>query len=115
MKTLEDLKSSGYDYLKKVTAVDYGTYLEAVYVVTDLGKGSDEVVRVNLPVGSPEVATVTGLYPAADWYERELAEMFGIRIRGRNAKRLLLEKWDGADPPLRKSFVWGKRDYKKVD
>jgi NADH:ubiquinone oxidoreductase subunit C len=37
--------------------------------------------------------------------------MFGIEIRGRDAKRLLLEKWDGKEFPLRKSFRWNA-DYK---
>jgi len=37
--------------------------------------------------------------------------MFGIAIEGREVKRLLLEKWDGLEAPLRKSFPWGS-DYK---
>ena len=40
--------------------------------------------------------------------------MFGIEIKGRKAKRLLLEKWNGVDAPLRKSFVWGDKSYRKV-
>ncbi len=55
-----------------------------------------------------EVSTVMHVYPAADWHERELSEMFGVEIAGRKAERLLLEKWNGSDAPLRKSFVWGK-------
>ena len=50
-----------------------------------------------------------GVYKAADWHERELSEMFGIEIKGRKVKRLLLEKWNGVDAPLRKSFAWGDK------
>jgi NADH:ubiquinone oxidoreductase 27 kD subunit len=53
-------------------------------------------------------------FPSANWYERELSEMFGIKVMGRSAKRLLLENWNGTEYPLRKEFVWGN-EYKKVE
>ena len=113
MKTCEGLKGKGFDYLKKITAVDYVDHLEVVYLLYSTTDKKDEIVKVKLPPTAPEIGTIMGVYPAADWYERELSEMFGIKIKGRKTKRLLLELWNGADPPLRKSFVWGK-DYKKV-
>ena len=113
-KTLEGLKSDGYDYLKKITAVDYGTHLEVLYILYNTLTHKHEIVKVGLPSDKPAISTVVEVYKAADWYERELSEMFGITIRGRKAKRLLLEEWNGAEAPLRKSFVWGKDDYKKV-
>lgn len=113
-KTLEELKSEGYNYLKKITAVDYGTHLEVLYILYNTLTHAHEIVNVSLPSDSPSINTITGLYGAADWYERELSEMFGINIKGRKAKRLLLEEWNGSDAPLRKSFMWGKENYKKV-
>ncbi len=107
MRTLEGLKSKGFDYLKKITAVDLGDHLEVLYMVYDTGARLDEVVMVKVPAVRAEVPTVLKLYKAADWYERELSEMFGIEITGRGAKRLLLEEWDGTEAPLRKSFRWG--------
>jgi NADH-quinone oxidoreductase subunit C len=108
------MKAKGFDYLKKITAVDYVTYLEVVYILYNMSKKEEEIVTVRLDdVINPEIDTVMGVYMAADWYERELSEMFGIKINGREAKRLLLEEWNGVDPPLRKSFEWGK-DYKKM-
>lgn len=104
----------GFDYLKKITAVDYVDYLEVVYIVYNMSSKAEETVKVRVPVKNPEIDTVMGVYKAADWYERELSEMFGIKIKGRKAPRLLLEEWNGAEPPLRKSFAWGK-DYKKID
>lgn len=107
------MRASGFEYLKKITAVDYVTYLEVVYILSDLDAKKDEIVKVKLDPKDPEVDTVMPLFKAADWYEREMSEMFGIRIKGRDANRLLLEEWDGLDPPLRKSFEWGK-DYRKA-
>ncbi len=113
-KTCEGLKAKGFDYLKKITAVDYLDHLEVVYLLYSTEDKIDEIIGVRLGPATPEIDTLMGIYPAADWYERELSEMFGIKIKGRKAKRLLLELWNGADPPLRKSFIWGK-DYKKVE
>lgn len=114
VETLEDLKGEGFDYLDKITAVDYSTYIEAVYMLHNLSKGDEEIVKVKLQVPNPSLPTITGVFKAADWYERELAEMFGISILGRHVKKLLLEEWNGSEPPLLKSFQWGK-DYKKRD
>ncbi|MCL5412736.1 MAG: NADH-quinone oxidoreductase subunit C [Candidatus Marsarchaeota archaeon] len=109
------MKAKGFDYLSKITAVDYVSYLEAVYILYNTDSKQMEVLRVKLDAQNPEVDSVMELYKAADWYEREMSEMFGIRIAGRqNIKRLLLREWNGSEPPLRKSFVWGKNDYKRL-
>ena len=114
MRTLKERKSAGYDYLKKITAVDYATHLEVVYIIYNTSTREQDVVKTKLPNERPSIDTIADIYKAADWYERELSEMFGIRIKGRIAKRLLLEEWNGVDAPMRKSFVWGNEDYKKV-
>ncbi len=112
LKTLDELKTNGYDYLKDVTAVDYVTYLEVVYILYNIKLSREEIVKVQLDPKNPKIHTIMDKFPAADWYEREMSEMFGIDIVGRRAKRLLLEEWNGISPPLRKSFAWGK-DYAK--
>jgi NADH-quinone oxidoreductase subunit C len=114
VKTLEGKKQEGYSYLKKITAVDYGDNLEVLYLIYNPASHANETVKVKLGNSKPSVDTVMGVYGAADWYERELSEMFGIGIKGRKAKRLLLEKWNGVDAPLRKSFIWGDKEYRKI-
>lgn len=108
VQKLEGMKSVGYDYLVKITAVDYGEYLQVVYFIRDMKANDDQTVEVEIGSGEPWIPTAMDVYPAADWYEREMMEMFGIEIRGRVAKRFLLEKWDGTDPPLRKGFKWNE-------
>lgn len=108
------MKAKGYDYLKKITAVDYSDRLEVVYILYNTSERKEETIKTKLQTSSPKIDTVMQIYKAADWYERELSEMFGIKINGRKTKRLLLEKWNGADAPLRKNFVWGNPNYRKL-
>jgi NADH-quinone oxidoreductase subunit C len=114
VKTLGERKREGYSYLKKITAVDYGDSLWVLYFIYNPASHANEIVKVVIGSAKPYINTVIGVYGAADWHERELAEMFGIEIKGRKAKRLLLEKWNGADAPLRKSFAWGDPNYRRI-
>ena len=111
-KTCAEMKREGYNYLNAITAVDYVDHLEAVYILYNTDKKSESVITVKLPTTDPELGTISNIYAGAAWYEREMQEMFGIKITGANQERLLLEEWNGADYPLRKAFIWGK-DYKK--
>ncbi len=108
IEILRQMKTKGYAYLVKITAVDYVGHLDVLYFIRNINEEQDETVRISIDTDDAWVPTVMNDYPAADWYERELAEMFAIEVRGREAKRLLLEKWDGVEAPLRKSFAWAK-------
>jgi len=105
-KMAEELKTKGYSYLVKITAVDYEKTLEVIYIFRDMRGNKEETLEVELDPADAWVPTLIGEFGAADWYEREMSEMFGIEIKGRNAERLLLEKWNGKAAPLRKNFTW---------
>jgi NADH-quinone oxidoreductase subunit C len=107
VRTCEGLRASGFDYLKCINAVDDVTDLEVVYTLYNTASQKQEQLKVRLPADQPAVDTIKHLYPAADWYERQMHEMFGITVRGGSNARLLLEGWDGIEAPLRKSFNWG--------
>ena len=66
-------------------------------------------VEVPLDEDDPEVDSVTSLWPGADWLEREVWDMFGIRFRGHpNLKRILMyAEFDGH--PLRKDYAVNRR------
>jgi len=71
-------------------------------------------LRLEVPVGEvegaePEVDSLTSLWAGADWFEREVWDMFGIRFRGHpNLKRILMyEEFVGH--PLRKDYPVNKR------
>ncbi len=106
VQQLKDLKKSGYHYLVKITAVDYEKYLEVIYIVRDITNNKDETVEVDIDPSDAWVPSSVSIYKGADWYEREMYEMFAIEIKNRRVERLLLEKWNGKAAPLRKNFAW---------
>jgi NADH-quinone oxidoreductase subunit C len=62
-------------------------------------------VRIKVQAGENEaVDTVTGVYPCADWYEREAFDMFGIPFDGHPDLRRILTDYGFQGHPLRKDF-----------
>jgi NADH-quinone oxidoreductase subunit C/D len=114
-EVLADLKTAAggpYRMLYDLTAIDervreHRTNVPAgdftvVYQLYSFDR--NEYVRVKVALGGeqPEIATVTGLWPAANWYERELWDMFGIAVAGHpHLRRILMPPW-WTGHPLRK-------------
>ena len=115
-RTLNETKSKGFSYLKFITAVDYPDHVQVIYMFANLQTA--ETLNLELKLHKTDddlwIDSIIKEFPSANWYERELSEMFGIKVMGRSAKRLLLENWNGTEYPLRKEFVWGN-EYKKVE
>ena len=102
------MRGGGFDSLISITAVDYVRRLEVIYFLRNVKEEKDDTIEVEVDPADAWVPSVMGVYRSADWYEREMGEMFGIEVRGRRAGRLLLEKWNGRSAPLRKNFAWGE-------
>ncbi len=65
-----------------------------VYHLMSLDRNSDVRIKVARSGESPAIPTVTDLWPAAGWYEREMWEMFGVAVSGHpNLRRLLMPPW----------------------
>jgi NADH-quinone oxidoreductase subunit C/D len=85
---------------------DRGRYPASDYTVVYhlLSYDRNEDVRLKVPLSGdrPSVPTITGLWPSADWYERELWDMFGVTVDGHpDLRRLLMPSW-WEGHPLRK-------------
>jgi NADH-quinone oxidoreductase subunit C len=95
-----------FNYLSFLTAIDWKTHFEVVYYLVSTSHGHKVVLKVRVDDRqTPEVPSVMSIWPAADWQEREVYDLFGIRFSGHsNLRRLLLpEGWEGH--PLRKDYV----------
>jgi NADH-quinone oxidoreductase subunit C len=91
-------------FLESLTALDLVESFEVVYHFASFYELCRLVVHVPLAVGV-EVPTIYTVYPAADWFEREVWEMFGITFSGHpNLKNLILPE-DADFHPLLKDFV----------
>ena len=106
---LRDTAGQEFDYLTDITAVDYRDPerpLEVVYQLRSLARRADLRVKVALDKRQPlEVATVYDLWKGADWLEREVYDMFGIRFTGHpDLRRLLMWETYAEGYPLRKDF-----------
>jgi NADH-quinone oxidoreductase subunit C/D len=73
-----------------------------IYHLLSFERNSDVRLKVALPDGRAAVPTITGLWPMANWYERELWDMFGVPVEGHPFLRRILmpPTWEGH--PLRK-------------
>jgi NADH-quinone oxidoreductase subunit C len=106
-RVLRDRGRFAFDLLAELTAVDYWPRqprFEVVYVLVSIANRMRLRVKVRVPGVAAHVATVTGIWPAANWLEREVWDLFGIVFDGHpDPRRLLMpEDWEGY--PLRKDY-----------
>jgi NADH-quinone oxidoreductase subunit C len=101
----------GFDMLATVTAVDYWPEQQPrfhlVYQFNSLSKLVRLAVRVPLDGNEPSVDSVTGVYPSANWHEREVWDMFGVHFEGHPDLRRILMPYDWEGHPLRKDYPLG--------
>lgn len=82
-----------FDHCRFITATDQmDEGIEVVYSLWSYSKRHAVFIKTLLPLGDPNLPTVTDLWAGADWHERETAEMFGMTFVGHpNPKHLLLD------------------------
>jgi len=103
---LRALHRAGFDYLVDVTAVHWPKRerpFDLIWILYSYADNRRVRVRAEYPEGV-EVASATPFWPGANWLEREVFDMFGIRFSGHpDLRRILLpEDWTGH--PLRKDY-----------
>ena len=110
LQSLRDDTACGFTMLMDVTAVDWlgrsegeKARFEVVYHLLSLANNLR--VRVKVAVDDGEtVASVMPVFAAANWFEREVWDMFGIRFDGHPDLRRILTDYDFDGHPLRKDF-----------
>ena len=102
---LKDASETRFNFLFCETAVDRNPNFEVIYHLTSTYYHHDLEVKVILEDReNPIIDSVYGLWEAADLYEDEIYDMFGIRFKGHpNLRRIMLtDEWNGF--PLRKDY-----------
>ena len=104
LQTARELLEIGFDRLGMVTAVDRGDEFEMVYRITSRSLSCSAFVKARVSRVEPSVASLVPVWPAANWQEREVWDLFGIDFTGHpDMRRILLpEEWPGW--PLRKDY-----------
>jgi NADH-quinone oxidoreductase subunit C len=115
--TLEGLRAEGFAMLIDIGGVDYLereprfdvvyhliTLSSAARTVADVGRPARVRVLCGVPASEPVVPTVSDLWPSADWAEREVYDLFGVRFSGHpDLRRIQMPvEWEGH--PLRKDY-----------
>ena len=116
---LKETPELDFNFLMDLTAVDYLFFaggriqkpsrFEVVYHFFSLKH--NHRIRIKVPVDEkiPEVDTLCGLWPGANWYEREVWDMFGIKFKGHPDLRRILMYEEFVGHALRKDYPVNKR------
>ena len=107
LTALRDRTELKFELLSEMTAVDFWPReprFEVVYILVSMEHRLRVRLKVRLPGEDPHLPTATVLWPAANWLEREIWDMFGIAFDGHpDPRRLLMpEDWEGY--PARKDY-----------
>ena len=107
VETCRFLKEQGFVRLSGVTAVDWypaEPRFEVIYLLHSLAR--NERLRLKCFVGGdpPEIESVTSVWRGADWYEREVFDLFGVVFRNHPDLRRIMMPDDWQGYPLRKDF-----------
>jgi len=107
----EQIQGQGFELLSAMTAVDYwleeNPRFHVIYQFTSVSKNLSLTLRVPVPGINPSLPTVSHIYRNANWRERELWDMFGIKFEGHPDLRRILMPADWEGHPLRKDYPLG--------
>ena len=106
-RVLHDDPALSFDLLADLTVIDFWPReprFEVVYVLVSIANRLRLRLKVRLAGDDAHLETVTGIWPGANWLEREVWDLFGVAFDGHpDPRRLLMpEDWEGY--PLRKDY-----------
>jgi NADH-quinone oxidoreductase subunit C len=101
------VRESGYNFLEDVTAVDWypsEPRFQVTYHILSHSLKQRIRLRALVPSADPVIDSITAVWPSANFYEREVFDLFGVRFAGHpNLRRIMMpDEWEGH--PLRKDY-----------
>ena len=107
-KTIEDYKNQGYEMMVDLTAVDWyrkkEPRFEIIVNLLSVSKNSRLIINVNVPDEDLKIPSICEIYPGANFYEREVFDMFGIEFENHPELTRILMPDDWTGNPLRKDY-----------
>ncbi len=104
LEIARELRDIGFDRLGMVTAVDRGEFFTLVYRLQSRSLSSALFVKTKVSREDPRVDSLFDVWPAADWQEREVFDLFGIVFEGHPDLRRIVLPDDFEGHPLRKDY-----------
>ena len=104
---LRDDPQTQFNFLSDVTCVDWypsEPRFEVVYNLLSIPRKDRVRIKVRLDGSDPNVESLTGLWPGANFFEREVFDLFGIRFNGHPYLRRIMMPDDWEGHPLRKDY-----------
>jgi len=109
LPTLHNLKNDQnlqFNQLIDLTAIDYPSRenrFDIVYILLSMKKNERVIVKTSIKVDD-EIESITSIHKAADWYERECYDLFGINFINHPDLRRIMTDYNFEGHPLRKDF-----------
>ncbi|SVE36991.1 uncharacterized protein METZ01_LOCUS489845 [marine metagenome] len=109
-RLLKEDSRTNFKILLCIAAVDYVDYIQMVYVLLSPEHERTLGVKIDLSYEDLTVSSLSGIWRAADWYEREADDLFGVDFKGHPdlSPLLLYEGFEGF--PGRKEFPFHEYD-----
>ena len=103
--TLKNHADAKFDYLFNETAADRKDGFHMVYHISSSTHGHSIMIKVILPdKANPTIPTVSDVWKAAEFYEREIFDLFGIKFENHPTLRRIFLEDDWVGFPLRKDY-----------
>ena len=104
---LRDAEGLNFEVLSDLTAIDWPKEekIQVVYHLYSYVHKHQAVLKVDLPRANPKLRTVEGVWKVANWFEREIYDLFGVIFDGHSDLRRIMLPDDWVGYPLRKDYV----------
>ncbi|MFE5324155.1 NADH-quinone oxidoreductase subunit C [Paenibacillus sp. NPDC056579] len=101
---LRDHSEFQLNYLRNVSGIDQETHMEVAYHLLSLETKQELCVKIKTNRDAATIPSVTGVWPTANWNEREIYDLLGIDFPGHPDMRRIMMSDDWVGHPLRKDY-----------